>query len=130
MTAVPPPDARAERRRSVSIGRVAVWVVAAVLFAYVLWLAIGNVVGVTSTLSANNAFFRRNGGEGLQTPVPWTALVLDLLIAPVGYAVAWTVSRRMDLVRMVVVFLVALCAVATVWFDLLQYVAGTLHFGR
>ena len=117
-------------RTGVTLGKVTVWVVAAVFFGYVLWLAIGNFVGVTATLSANNAFLRRNGGDALQTSVPWVALVIDVLIAPVLYAVAWFIARRMDLVRTVVVFLAAACAVAALWFDVLQYVGTTLRVGH
>lgn len=116
-------------RTGITVGKVVVWLVAAVLFAYVLWQAIGNFVGVTQTLSANNAFLRRNGGEALQTSVPWVALVLDVAIAPVLYGVAWFVARRMDLVRTIVVFVAALCGVAALWFDVLEYVTATLHFG-
>jgi len=115
--------------RRVTVGRVAVRVVAAALFASVLWLAIANMIGVTTTLTANNTFLRENGGAALQTAIPWPALVLDVLIAPVGYVVAWVVSRRMDLRRMLVVFLVAFAAVATLWFDILQYVSATLRVG-
>ncbi|PZF64499.1 hypothetical protein DEI81_06060 [Curtobacterium sp. MCBD17_013] len=132
MSAVPSDDTSSSAvpdTTGVTLGKVVVWVVAAVLFAYVLWQAIGNFVGVTTTLSANNAFLRRNGGDALQTSVPWVALVIDVAIAPVLYAVAWFVARRTDLVRTVVVFLAAFCAVAALWFDVLQYVSATLRVG-
>ncbi|MGU3410145.1 hypothetical protein ACLBWP_08570 [Microbacterium sp. M1A1_1b] len=118
-----------DRPRTVTPGKVAVWVVAAVCLAWVTWQAVGNLVGVAKSVSDFNAFVRQNGGKGLETATPWTVLVIDVLIAPVGFVVAWLVSRRMDLVRTVVVFVAALCAVSALWFTLLQYVSSTLRIG-
>lgn len=118
-----------ERPRTVTAGKVVVWVVAALCLAYVTWQAVGNLVGVSKSVSDFNEFVRKNGGTGLETATPWPVLVIDVLIAPVGFVVAWVVSRRMDLVRTVVVFAVALCAVSALWFTLLQYVSSTLRIG-
>ncbi|PCN49345.1 hypothetical protein Csp2054_04000 [Curtobacterium sp. 'Ferrero'] len=115
--------------RVLSVGRIVVWVVAALLLAYVTWQAVGNFVGVSRTLQENNAFLAKNGADALQTSVPWPALVLDVLIAPIGFVVALVVSRRMPLGRTVVVFATALCAVSALWFTLLQYVTATLSVG-
>jgi hypothetical protein len=57
-----------------------------------------------------------------QRDVPWALLVLDVVLAPLGFVVALLVSRRMDLVRVVVVFATALCAVSALWFTLSQFV--------
>lgn len=117
------------RPRTVSVGKVVVWVVAAVCLAYVTWQAVGNLVGVSQSVSAFNEFVRKNGGNGLETATPWPVLVIDVLIAPAAFVAAWIVSRRMDLVRTIVVFVAALCAVSALWFTLLQYVSSTLRIG-
>ncbi len=109
--------------------RIAVWVVAALLLAYVTWQAVGNFVGVSTRLQENNAFLAQNGAAALQSSVPWPALVLDVLIAPAGFVVALVVSRRMPVARTIVVFVTALCAVSALWFTLLQYVTSTLSIG-
>ncbi|MFS0730905.1 hypothetical protein ABC270_12610 [Curtobacterium sp. 1P10AnD] len=109
--------------------RIAIWVVAALLLAYVTWQAVGNFVGVSTPILQNNEFLAKNGATALQSSVPWTALVLDVAIAPVGFVVALLVSRRMPPLRTVVVFLTALCAVSALWFTLLQYVTSTTVIG-
>ena len=122
--------ASTERRRVVATpGKVAVWIVAALCLAYVTWQAVGNLVGVSRSVADFNAFVHKNGGTGLETSTPWVALVIDVAIAPVAFVVAWVVSRRMDVVRTVVVFVAALCAVSALWFTLLQYVGSTLRIG-
>lgn len=118
-----------DRPRTVTTGKLVVWVLAAICLAYVTWQAVGNLVGVSKSVADFNEFVRKNGGTGLQTATPWAALVIDVLIAPVAFVVAWLVSRRMDLVRTVVVFVAALCAVSALWFTLLQYVSSTLRIG-
>ncbi|WP_144763797.1 hypothetical protein [Curtobacterium sp. 9128] len=118
-----------ERPRIVSPGKLVVWALAAVFLAFVTWQAVGNLVGVSKSVSDFNAFVRQNGGKGLETGTPWVALVVDVLIAPVAFVAAWLVSRRMDVVRTVVVFVAALCAVSALWFTLLQYVSSTLRIG-
>ncbi|MEK6310317.1 MULTISPECIES: hypothetical protein [Curtobacterium] len=109
--------------------RIAIWVVAALLLAYVTWQAVGNFVGVSTPILRNNEFLAKNGATALQSSVPWAALVLDVAIAPVGFVVALVVSRRMPPLRTVVVFLTALCAVSALWFTLLQYVTSTTVIG-
>ncbi|MFJ4296738.1 hypothetical protein [Curtobacterium sp. NPDC089689] len=109
--------------------RIAIWVVAALLLAYVTWQAVGNFVGVSTPILQNNEFLAKNGATALQSSVPWAALVLDVAIAPVGFVVALVVSRRMPPLRTVVVFLTALCAVSALWFTLLQYVTSTTVIG-
>lgn len=109
--------------------RIAIWVVAALLLAYVTWQAVGNFIGVSTPILQNNEFLAKNGATALQSSVPWAALVLDVAIAPVGFVVALVVSRRMPPLRTVVVFLTALCAVSALWFTLLQYVTSTTVIG-
>lgn len=128
-TGAPVESAGSSRRVVVTVPKIAVWVVAAVLFVYVLWQAVGNLVGVSQQVAQFNAFVEANGGATLKSTVPWPVLVLDVAIAPIGYAVAWVTSRRMPVVRTVVVFLAALCAVSALWFTILQYVSATLRIG-
>lgn len=111
-----------ERPRTVTVGKAVVWGVAAVCLAYVTWQAVGNMILIPQRFAEFNAFVKANGGAALQTPTPWAALVLDVLIAPAGFVTAWLISRRMDLVRTIVVFIAAFCAVSALWYTLLTYV--------
>lgn len=131
MTASLEPEAAAGTRAPAPfVGRLVVWVVFGVVFAYMLWQAIANFVGVTTSIQQFNAFVRANHAEALATAVPWVALVIDVLIAPVMWGAAWFVSRRLGPGRSAVVFFAALCAAAVVWFDILEYVSTTVHIGR
>ncbi|WP_066516507.1 hypothetical protein [Curtobacterium ammoniigenes] len=110
--------------------RLVIWIVSGVIFAYMLWQAIANFVGVTTSIAQFNAFVRANHATTLESAVPWVALVLDVLIAPVVWGAAWFVSRRFSPGRIAVVFVAALCAASVFWFDLLEYVTTTVHIGR
>jgi ABC-type spermidine/putrescine transport system permease subunit I len=115
--------------RGALVGKVVIWVIAGVVFAYMLWQAISNFVGVTDSVREFNDFVTKNNATSLKSSVPWVALVIDVLIAPVAFVVAWFVSRRFDVVRTAVTFLAALCAAGAVWFDVLEYVSATLRIG-
>lgn len=109
----------AERRR-VEPWWLVIRIVAAVVFAYVTVQAVGNLVGVQRLISQFNEFVQ--GSTVSQRPIPWAFLVIDVLMAPIAFVVAWLVARRTDPGRTIVVFLAALCAVGALWFTLAQVV--------
>ncbi|MFZ7088993.1 hypothetical protein [Curtobacterium sp. RRHDQ10] len=121
------PLATTDGNRSGTTGRIVVRVVFGLLSAYVLWQSIGNLVTVVQNVHAFNAFVTGNGGATLARSVPWTWLVVDVLVAPVAYVVAWFVTRRTTLARMVGVFFVAFAAAGVVWLDLQLYVPSLLN---
>jgi amino acid permease len=109
------------------IGRAVVWAVFGLLSAYVLWQSIGNLVSVVQSVGQFNDFVTSNGGAALARSVPWAWLVLDVLVAPVAFAVACVVTRRMAIGRTVAVFFVAFAAAGVVWLDLQLYVPSLLN---
>jgi hypothetical protein len=64
-----------------------------VLYAYVLWGAMGNLVELPSSLNSS-------------VPVPWALLVLDVALPFVVFAAALWLGRRRTLPNRVMLFLV------------------------
>ncbi|WIB25274.1 hypothetical protein [Curtobacterium sp. MCSS17_015] len=129
MTAIGGRSDRAARSRSELVGRIAVWVVFAVLFAYMTVQSVGNLVTVSRSVHEFNVFIETSsGGESLRRAVPWVWLVLDIAIAPVAFAVAWWVTRRATLAMTAVVFLLAFAAAGALWLDLQLFVPRLLDF--
>lgn len=114
-------------RRDDLVGRSIVWAVFGLLSAYVLWQSIGNLVSVVQSVHAFNDFVATNGGAALTRSVPWTWLVLDVLVAPLAFVLAWFLTRRLPLGRTVGVFFVAFAAAGVVWLDLQLYVPTLLN---
>ncbi|TDN45598.1 hypothetical protein EDF64_1026 [Curtobacterium flaccumfaciens] len=113
------------------LGRVAVWVVFAVLFAYMTVQSVGNLVTISGSVRDFNAFLdSTSGGDSLRTSTPWVWLVLDIAIAPVAFVVALWLTRRARLAVTVVVFLLAFAAAGALWLDLQLFVPSLLDFGR
>lgn len=126
MTAATPTTGRV---RSPWVGRVVVWLVFALLFAYMTVQSVGNLVTVSQSVQAFNAFLTTtSGGDSLARSTPWAWLVLDIAIAPLAFAVALWVSRRARLTVTVGVFLVAFAAAGAVWLDLQLFVPRLLDF--
>ena len=126
MTATTP----ATRRTSAPVvGRIAVWVVFGALFAYMTVQSVGNLVTVSQSVQAFNAFLQTtSGGDTLQRSTPWAWLVLDIAIAPVAFGVALWATRRSRLSVTVGVFLVAFAAAGALWLDLQLFVPRLLDF--
>lgn len=126
MTAATP---AARRSPGPVVGRVAVWVVFAVLFAYMTVQAVGNLTQISQRVDEFNAFLATtSGGESLQASTPWLWLVLDILIAPVAFVAAMVITRRARLTVTVAVFVLAFAAAGALWLDLQLFVPSLLQF--
>ncbi|HEY8912116.1 hypothetical protein [Lacisediminihabitans sp.] len=101
-----------ERRPAVRLGWVGIGVaiVFGLFYAYDLFEAISNVVGVVTQISATNGV--RNALALALVPIPWTLLIVDLAIAPVVYVAAFLLARRRSPLVLAVLLLVGLTAVA------------------
>ncbi len=111
------------------VGRIAVWVVFAVLFAYMTVQSVGNLVTVSQSVRAFNEFLgTTSGGDTLARSTPWVWLVLDIAIAPIAFAVALWVSRRARLAVTVGIFVLAFAAAGALWLDLQLFVPRLLDF--
>jgi hypothetical protein len=104
-----PVDAASQRPRY-GIASTAIAVVFGLLFAYVLFSAISNVVGVTTQINDYNT--ARVNVDMARVPIPWVWLVIDLLLAPVFFGLALWAGRRRGLVERFVIFLLAFAAVS------------------
>ncbi|WP_394768750.1 hypothetical protein [Lacisediminihabitans sp.] len=89
---------------------IGVAIVFGLFYAYDLFEAISNVVGVVSQINATNGV--RKAVDLALVPIPWTLLVIDLAIAPVVYVGAFLLARRRSPLVLAVLLLVGLTAVA------------------
>jgi hypothetical protein len=126
VTAATPTVRRSSRALA---GRVVIWAVFAVLFAYMTVQAVGNLSQISQKVTEFNAFLdSTSGGDSLKTSTPWLWLVLDILIAPVAFVVALVVTRRSSLPVTLGVFVVAFAAAGALWLDLQLFVPSLLQF--
>ena len=99
-----------ETRRPYGIPSAIIAIVFALFFAWDLFEAISNVIGVVNNVARNN---EASATLGLaQQGVPWLLLIVDLLVAPVFYGLAFLLGRRRDLFARAALLLIALAAVA------------------
>ena len=77
------------------------------LFAYDLWEALGNLLGIA-------AFFK---AAGLEAQTPWVLLVVNLAAPLVAFLAALFFGRRKSVFVKVVLFAVALSVVAVISLD-------------
>jgi hypothetical protein len=89
---------------------VAIAILFGLFYAYDLFSAISNVVGVTSQLGNYNA--QRAVVKLDPVPVPWVWLVIDLIAPPVLFGLAFVLGRRRTLVERFVVFLIGFGALS------------------
>jgi zinc transporter ZupT len=122
VTAVDGRTDRTGRSRRDLLGRVLVRVVFALLIAYMVVQSVGNTVTIAGKVDEFNTFVASAGGSGLQRSVPWVWLVLDIVVGPVAYAVAWWTTRRARVAVTAAVFLVAFAAAGALWLDLQLFV--------
>jgi hypothetical protein len=86
------------RRGRYGVPSIVLAVVSGVLYAYVLWEAIGNLVQLPQALPAGT--------------VPWWLLILDVLLPLVAYLLAFLLGRRRRLPSRAALFLIGLCLLA------------------
>lgn len=86
------------------------------LYGYDLWEAVSNLVAVPAQLAGYNAFLIENG----LTPfvVPWPILIVNLLLPPVAFVLAWRVGRRRTLLVRALLYLLGLAVVAALTLSL------------
>ncbi len=101
------PQRRTSRIGWLSLG---VAILFALFFVYDLFEAISNVVGVTSQINLYNQ--ARAVVKLDPVPIPWLWLVIDVLLAPVIYALAFFIGRRRSLLVKVFLFVIGLTLVA------------------
>jgi hypothetical protein len=89
---------------------VAIAILFGLFYAYDLFSAISNVVGVTSQLGNYNA--QRAVVKLDPVPVPWVWLVIDLIAPPVLFGIAFVLGRRRTLVERFVIFLIGFGALS------------------
>lgn len=80
-------------------------------FAYDLFEAIANVIGVVGGVNHTNQISKNLGLPPAAT-IPWVILVVDILVAPVLYGVAFVIGRRRKLLEKAGFFLIALASSA------------------
>jgi len=86
-------------------------IVFGLLFAYDLFEAIGNVIGVVGGVQHTNEI-SKSLGLAQSAQVPWSILIADLLVAPVVYAIAFLIGRRAGVLVRAAIFLMAVAAAA------------------
>ena len=79
-------------------------------YVYNLFEAISNVVGVTSQINLYNQ--ARAVVKLDPVPIPWVWLVIDVLLAPVAFALAFVLGRRKPVLLKVLLFVIGLTLVA------------------
>jgi hypothetical protein len=84
-------------------------IVFALFFAYDLFEAIANVIGVIGGVNHTNEI-SKDLGLAQAASIPWLILVVDILLAPVLYAIAFFIGRRRPVLSRAAIFLVALAA--------------------
>lgn len=86
-------------------------IVFALFFAYDLFEAIANVIGVVGGINHTNQI-SKDLGLAHVAPIPWLILIVDILLAPVLYAIAFFIGRRRPTLVKAAIFLIALASVA------------------
>jgi len=79
-------------------------------YVYNLFEAISNVVGVTSQINLYNQ--ARAVVKLAPVPIPWVWLVIDVLLAPIAFALAFVLGRRQPVLMKVLFFAIGLTLVA------------------
>ncbi|MET4781639.1 hypothetical protein [Glaciihabitans sp. UYNi722] len=114
-------DAGIGRRGKLGRLSIVITIVIAIIFglfyAYNLFWAISNVVGVTTQINSYNVNRVKFGLEAVSTP--WVVLIADVLISPVVYALAFFLGRRQTIFVKIVYFFLGLAVVAAVLLTLI-----------
>jgi hypothetical protein len=114
-------DAPITHERAVRFGPagIAVAIAFGLFFAYDLFEAISNVVGVVTQINAENGMRKAVGLTVVA--IPWALLVIDVALAPVAYGAAFLLGRRKPLLARTLLFLVGLTAVAAMSASLVAF---------
>ncbi len=89
---------------------IAIAILFGLFYVYDLFEAVSNVVGVTSQIDLYNQ--ARAVVKLDPVPIPWVWLVIDVLLAPVVFTLAFIIGRRRPPLLRVLLFLIGLTLVA------------------
>ena len=105
-------DKNATVSRTGYLGRVSITIAIAfgLFYVYNLFEAISNVVGVTSQINLYNQ--ARAVVKLAPVPIPWVWLVIDVLLAPIVFALAFVLGRRQPVLLKIMLFAIGLTLVA------------------
>ncbi len=105
-------DGNATASRAGRLGwlSITIAIVFGLFYVYNLFEAISNVVGVTSQINLYNQ--ARAVVKLDPVPIPWVWLVIDVLLAPVAFALAFVLGRRRPVLLKVLLFVIGLTLVA------------------
>lgn len=90
------------------------------LYAYDLFEAISNLVGVVSQLGEYNRAAAEVDLD--QVPIPWAILLVNIVIVPVAFGVALLAGRSLSLALRALVMLAGLAVVAALSLSLAAFV--------
>ena len=103
-------DAATSRSRRIGWLSLTIAILFGLFYVYDLFEAISNVVGVTSQINLYNE--ARAVVKLAPVPIPWGWLVIDVLLAPVVFALAFVIGRRKAVLLKVLLFVIGLTLVA------------------
>ena len=106
----PEPDTATSRSARIGWLGITIAILFGLFYVYDLFEAISNVVGVTSQITLYNE--ARAVVKLDPVPIPWVWLVIDVLLAPVVFALAFILGRRKPAVLKVLLFVIGLTLVA------------------
>lgn len=110
----------AAARSGARVSTIALVAAFGLLYAYDLFEAIANLVGVVDQLGEYNRAATEAGLR--QVPIPWAILVANIVIVPVAFAVALMTGRRMALAVRALLMLAGLAVVAALSLSLAAFV--------
>lgn len=90
----------------------AIAIVFGLFYAYDLFEAVSNAVGVPAQINGYNA--ARASVQLDPVPIPWGWLIVDVLASPVAYVLAFLLARRRSVVIAALVFFIGLTVVSAV----------------
>jgi ABC-type spermidine/putrescine transport system permease subunit I len=118
-------DLEHEERLPSRLAATVVMLVAALVFAWSVWAAIGNLSQVPAQFGAYRDFVTKGGAPELAKNTPWVALIAALVVPVLGYLAALWLGRRRGLRARIVLFVVAYAAVCALTVSLTAYVFQT-----
>lgn len=116
----PPSDKPDPRAKRMPWFRLTVIVLFALVYAWDLFEAISDLLGVAAQITKYNENATLIGLNTIS--IPWTVLVINLLLPPVVFGLALLITRRRNVGILAVVFVVGLGVVAAVSLSLAELV--------
>lgn len=95
---------------------IAVAIAFGLFYAYDLFEAITNLVGVVALVGEQNIFLIEN--DITPIAVPWAVLLANLALPPLAFGLAWWLGRRRSILHQALFYVVGLCLVAALTLSL------------